>query len=95
MSGRSPALRETNLNEARNRIEIGIYPLRGAREEWEAALATLMSHAKPLSSRLDVRAYTHGPLDLGSLQTKRSSAPSTTRLRWRPRPLTERRWRLS
>ena len=31
----------TDLNEAKNRIEIGIYPLRGAREEWEAALATL------------------------------------------------------
>ena len=36
-----PGIAWTDLNEARNRIEIGIYPLRGAREEWEAALATL------------------------------------------------------
>ena len=36
-----PGIAWTNLNEASNRIEIGIYPLRGAREEWEAALATL------------------------------------------------------
>ena len=36
-----PGIAWTNLNEAINRIEIGIYPLRGAREEWEAALATL------------------------------------------------------
>ena len=38
---RVPGIAWTDLNEARNRIEIGIYPLRGAREEWEAALATL------------------------------------------------------
>ena len=36
-----PGIGWTDLNEAKNRIEIGIYPLRGAREEWEAALATL------------------------------------------------------
>ena len=36
-----PGIAWTDLNEARNRIEIGIYPLRGARKEWEAALATL------------------------------------------------------
>ena len=36
-----PGIAWTNLNEASNRIEIGIYPLRGAREEWEAALETL------------------------------------------------------
>ena len=36
-----PGIAWTNLNEASNRIEISIYPLRGAREEWEAALATL------------------------------------------------------
>ena len=36
-----PGLAWTDLNEARNRIEIGVYPLRGVREEWEAALATL------------------------------------------------------
>ena len=38
---RVPGIAWTDLNEAKNRIEIGIYPLRGAREEWEAALATL------------------------------------------------------
>ena len=41
VTGRVPGIAWTDLNEASNRIEIGIYPLRGAREEWEAALATL------------------------------------------------------
>ena len=36
-----PGIAWTDLNEARNRIEIGVYPLRGVQEEWEAALATL------------------------------------------------------
>ena len=36
-----PGIAWTDLNEAKNRIVMGVYPLRGAREEWEAALATL------------------------------------------------------
>ena len=36
-----PGILYTDLDEGKNRIEIVMYPLRGARGEWEAALATL------------------------------------------------------
>ena len=90
-----PGIAWTNLNEASNHIEKTYTHCAGLVRNGTLPWRHWMSHEKPLSSRLDVMAFTHGLLILGSLQTKRSSAPSTTRLRWRPRPLTERRWRLS
>ena len=36
-----PGLAWTDLDERKNRIEIGMYPMRGGREEMEAAIATV------------------------------------------------------
>ena len=88
---RVPGFAWTDLNEARNRIEIGIYPCAGLVRNGRLPWRHWMSHEKPLSSKLDVTAFTHGLLTSGNLRTRRSSEPSTIRWRWCPTPLTERR----
>ncbi len=60
-----PGLAWTNLNEARNRIEIGICPLRGVREEWEAALATLDAPREAFVIEVGCEGIHPWPLDLG------------------------------
>ena len=60
-----PGMVWTDLDEARNRIEIGIYPLRGAREEWEAALATLDVPREAIVIDVGCEGISPWPLDLG------------------------------
>ena len=62
---RVPGIAWTDLSEARNRIEIGIYPLRGAREEWEAALATLDVPREAIVIEVGCEGIHPWPLDLG------------------------------
>ena len=62
---RVPGFAWTDLNEARNRIEIGIYPLPGAREEWEAALATLDVPREAIVIEVGCEGIHPWPLDLG------------------------------
>ena len=61
---RVPGIAWTDLNEAKNRIEIGIYPLRGAREEWEAALATLDVPREAIVIEIGCEGIRQWPLDL-------------------------------
>ncbi len=60
-----PGVAWTDLNEATNRIEIGVYPLRGAREEWEAALATLDVPREAIVIDVGCEGISPWPLDLG------------------------------
>lgn len=60
-----PGLAWTDLNEVRNRIEIGVYPLRGAREEWEAALATLNVPREAIVIDVGCEGISPWPLDPG------------------------------
>ena len=60
-----PGIGWTDLNEANNRIEIGVYPLRGAREEWEAALATLDVPRGAIDIEVGCEGIHPWPLDLG------------------------------
>ena len=60
-----PGLSWTDLNEARNRIEIGVYPLRGVREEWEAALATLDAPREAIVIHVGCEGISPWPLDPG------------------------------
>ena len=60
-----PGLAWTDLNEARNRIEIGVYPVRGVREEWEAALATLDAPRGAFVIEVGCEGIHPWPLDLG------------------------------
>ena len=62
---RVPGIGWTDLNEAKNRIEIGIYPLRRAREEWEAALATLDVPRGAIVIEVGCESIHPWPLDLG------------------------------
>ena len=62
---RVPGFAWTDLNEARNRIEIGIYSLRGAREEWEAALATLDVPREAIVIEVGCEGIHPWPPDLG------------------------------
>ena len=61
---RVPGIAWTDLNEAKNRIEIGIYPLSGAREEWEAALATLDVPREAIVIEIGCEDIRQWPLDL-------------------------------
>ena len=60
-----PGIAWTDLNEAMNRIEIGIYPLRGVREEWEAALATLEVPREAIAIDVGCEGISPWALDLG------------------------------
>ena len=60
-----PGIAWTDLDQARNRIEISIYPLRGAREEWEAALATLDVPREAIVIDVGCEGISPWPLDLG------------------------------
>ena len=62
---RVPGLAWTDLDEVRNRIEIGVYPLRGVREEWEAALATLDVPREAIVIDVGCEGISPWPLDLG------------------------------
>ena len=62
---RVPGFAWTDLNEARNHIEIGIYSLRGAREEWEAALATLDVPREAIVIEVGCEGIHPWPPDLG------------------------------
>ncbi len=60
-----PGIAWTDLDETRNRIEIGVYPLRGVREEWEAALATLDVPREAIVIDVGCEGISPWPLDLG------------------------------
>ena len=60
-----PGLAWTNLNEASNRIEIGVYPVRGVREEWKAALATLDAPQGAFVIEVGCEGIHPWPLDFG------------------------------
>ena len=60
-----PGLAWTDLDEVRNRIEIGVYPLRGTREEWEAALTTLDVPREAIVIDVGCEGISPWPLDLG------------------------------
>ena len=60
-----PGIAWTDLDERTNRIEIGVYPLRGAREEWEAALATLDVPRGAIVIEVGCEGIHPWPLDLG------------------------------
>ena len=60
-----PGIAWTDLDEAMNRIEIGVYPLRGVREEWEAALATLDVPREAIVIDVGCEGISPWPLDLG------------------------------
>ena len=60
-----PGLAWTNLNEASNRIEIGVYPVRGVREEWKAALATLDAPQGAFVIEVGCEGIHPWPLDIG------------------------------
>ena len=62
---RVPGFAWADLNEAKNRIEIGIYPSREAREEWEAALATLDVPRGAIVIEVGCEGIHPWPLDLG------------------------------
>ena len=60
-----PGIAWTDLDEARNRIEIGVYPLRGVREEWEAVLATLDVPREAIVINVGCEGISPWPLDPG------------------------------
>ena len=60
-----PGIASTDLDEAKSRIEISIYPLRGVREEWEAALATLDVPREAIVIKVGCQGIHPWPLDLG------------------------------
>ncbi|MCY4114599.1 MAG: BsuPI-related putative proteinase inhibitor [Chloroflexi bacterium] len=60
-----PGLAWTDLNEVENRIEIGVYPLRGAREEWETALSTLDVPREAIVIHVGCAGISQWPLDPG------------------------------
>ena len=60
-----PGIAWTDLNETKNRIEIGISPLRGAREDWEDAVATLDVPREAIVIDVGCEGISSWPLDLG------------------------------
>ena len=60
-----PGIAWTDLNEVKNRIVMGVYPLRGAREEWETALATLDVPRGAIVLEVGCEGIHPWPLDLG------------------------------
>ena len=60
-----PGIAWTDLDEAKNRIEIGMYPRRGAREEIEAAIATVDVPRGAIVIDIGCSGISRWPLDHG------------------------------
>ena len=60
-----PGIAWTNLSERRNRIEIGLRPLRGVRERFEAALATLDVPRKAIEIQVGCERVIQWPDEVG------------------------------